>query len=122
MDRNRIIWKRMIGQTAGIGVSDPNCQTIKLHIAFSTLRRVEGRINPTEIDIAPNFAMCLVWEVLVLRQSCRSGLCTDVVAFTKGLRVVIIFTRGKSVLGHYDVEMMLKNNVDKDFFRAIAMA
>ena len=43
-------------------------------------------------------------------------------AFTKGLRVVIIFTRGKSVLGHYDVEMMLKNNVDKDFFRAIAMA
>ena len=28
MDRNRIIWKRMIGQTAGIGVSDPNCKTI----------------------------------------------------------------------------------------------
>ena len=81
----------------------------KLHIAFSTLRRVEGRIDPTEIDFAPNFALCLVWAVLVLRQSCRSGLCTNVVDFTKGLgMMIIIFTRGKSVLGHYDVEMLTR--------------
>ena len=44
----------------------------KLHIAFSTPSRVECRINPTEIDFASNFcnfAMCLVWAVLVLRFS-----------------------------------------------------
>ena len=53
------------------------------------------------------------------------GILHDVVAFYKagkGPRMVIIFNRGKSVLVHYDVEMSLKNNVDKDFFRAIAMA
>ena len=109
MNCSPIIWNGMIGQTAGIGGGKiPIVRHFKLHIAFSTLRRVEGRINPTEIDIAPNFAMCLVWEVLVLRQSCRSGFRNDVVAFTKGLRVVIIFTRGKSVLGHYDVEMLTR--------------
>ena len=71
MDRNRIIWKRMIGQTAGIGGGKiPIVRHFKLHIAFSTLRRVEGRIDPTEIDFAPNFALCLVWAVLFLRQSC----------------------------------------------------
>ena len=37
--------------------------------------------------------------------------------------VIIIFTRGRSVLAHYDLEMLLKKNVDNvDFFRAIAMA
>ena len=50
--------------------------------------------------------------------------CCGIYKARKGPRmVIIIFTRGKSVLGHYDVEMMLKNNVDNvDFFRAIAMA
>ena len=37
--------------------------------------------------------------------------------------VIIIFTRGRSVLAHYDLEMLLKKNVDNvDFFRALAMA
>ena len=109
MNCSPIIWNGIIGQTAGIGGGKiPIVRHFKLHIAFSTQSRVECRINPADIDFASNFAMCLVWAVLVLRQSCRSGLCTDVVAFTKGLRVVIIFTRGKSVLGHYDVEMLTR--------------
>ena len=34
----------------------------KLHIALSTPSRVECRINPTEIDFAPNFAILqCVW-------------------------------------------------------------
>ena len=49
--------------------------------------------------------------------------CCGIYKARKGPRMVIIFTRGRSVLGHYDVEMLLKKNVDNvDFFRAIAMA
>ena len=102
-----------------------------LHIAFSTSSRVECRINPTEIDFAPIFTILQsVW----FGQSwfCGSPLpirilqpCCGIYKARKGLRrmVIIIFTRGGSVLGHYDVEMLLKKNVDNvDFFRALAMA